>query len=284
MEIKGLNNSHNHPDVKSLRQHYEDDYPFSFESIDYKNAHLRDRLRWIQINANLSRYARGQGDLLLDVGCGGGAVLRLYGKQAIGIDISSRLIRELNKSFKKEGLNYANFVVADAEYLPFKEHSIDLVVCSETVEHLPHPDMCVGEIERVINNFAIITVPNMFEFEAIQASGLKIHDFYHKIYKFFNKKKESPIEHFYREHLNRKTLFQWKSFFDFNGLYCLYYRSICLLPYLHFFDKIIEMKVYSSKIISKIAYVLDALLGGQIFFNCLGQYTLFVCETKNKRI
>ncbi len=48
-------------------------------------------------------------------------------------------------------------VVADANNLPFPDHSFDLIICLETLEHANNPWMMTAEIQRVVKkNGAII--------------------------------------------------------------------------------------------------------------------------------
>jgi SAM-dependent methyltransferase len=55
-----------------------------------------------------------------------------------------------------------NLVVGDAQFLPFKEDSGDILVCSETLEHVPDYEKAFGELIRVTkkSGYLCLTVPN----------------------------------------------------------------------------------------------------------------------------
>lgn len=71
-----------------------------------------------------------------------------------------------------------NFILTDAENIPIKNGGVDFVICTEVVEHLPHPESCFREISRILkkDGFAYITTPNRQEIFAhgINASIRKI--------------------------------------------------------------------------------------------------------------
>jgi ubiquinone/menaquinone biosynthesis C-methylase UbiE len=100
---------------------------------------------------------------LLDIGCGDGVYEKLLPKDVlaktkiIGVDFS---IEQLKKASKY--LDETHRVDLDSEKLPFKNGSIDLVICSEVLEHLFFPEKILAEIYRVLKSdgILILTVPN----------------------------------------------------------------------------------------------------------------------------
>lgn len=77
-------------------------------------------------------------DSLLDVGCGTGPVVELLAKKYpekhfIGLDITPAMI-EVAQS---KGLSNAEFVVGDAENLPFGDGHFDAVLCSNSSTTTP---------------------------------------------------------------------------------------------------------------------------------------------------
>jgi ubiquinone/menaquinone biosynthesis C-methylase UbiE len=73
----------------------------------------------------LSRVALETGQLVLDLGCGAGAFLRLVadrGGRAFGIDASEALI-----AFARQRLPAADLRVGDMESLPYEDDTFDLV-------------------------------------------------------------------------------------------------------------------------------------------------------------
>lgn len=87
---------------------------------------------------------------ILEVGCAGGhlsAMLSgLYPKAKItGIDVYKDAVNEATERYPQ-----LTFKVADAHKLPFKDNTFDLIVCSETIEHVVDPPKVLWEIRRVM--------------------------------------------------------------------------------------------------------------------------------------
>jgi ubiquinone/menaquinone biosynthesis C-methylase UbiE len=101
---------------------------------------------------------KGSYDNVLDVGCATGKFLNLVNaKNKIGIDISRKVLLIAKKKHKK-----INFVIASAEFLPFKNNVFDLVTCFDVLEHVSNQKKVLLEIYRVVkkNCRVIITIPN----------------------------------------------------------------------------------------------------------------------------
>lgn len=97
---------------------------------------------------------------ILDVGCGEGFTLERLRKQKIGerlegIDYLKTAIdigkKEHPKLILKHGTAYA---------LPYKDNTFDVVICSEVLEHLEHPEKALEELRRVTKKYAVLSVPN----------------------------------------------------------------------------------------------------------------------------
>ncbi|ORX81870.1 putative methyltransferase type 11 [Anaeromyces robustus] len=96
-------------------------------------------------------------DDFLDIGCGIGNSIELLLKEFpeshfIGLDIAEKMI-ELAKK-KKLSPEHTEFIIGDAENLPFDGHSphqsFDVVICKETFHHFPHPEKFFTEVYRVL--------------------------------------------------------------------------------------------------------------------------------------
>ena len=93
--------------------------------------------------AGLKRGAR-----IADLGCGSGVftgLLRELGFKPVGLDISPKLIA-LGRSRYPD----LEFLEGDAEHLPFPSSSLDGVLLSGLVHHLPDPSRCAAEVFRVL--------------------------------------------------------------------------------------------------------------------------------------
>ncbi len=88
---------------------------------------------------------------MLDAGCGTGAVIALLAekypqKNYTGIDLSPQMIA-VAKAKKTEG---ARFLCGDCEKLPFEADSFDVITCSMSFHHYPHPVDFFRSCERVL--------------------------------------------------------------------------------------------------------------------------------------
>ena len=97
----------------------------------------------------------GEGDAVLDVGCGTGeetqALRALVGARgrAVGVDSSERLLAEARRRAAAAGVE-AEFVVADANALPFGDDEFDACRCDRTLQHLEAPAGALAEMRRVV--------------------------------------------------------------------------------------------------------------------------------------
>ncbi len=88
------------------------------------------------------------GDLVLEVGCGTGfttlGIAKKVGEERIfGVDLS---LEQINKAKRKLG---ANFILGDAENLPFKDKTFDSAISAGSIEYWPNPLKGISEMVRV---------------------------------------------------------------------------------------------------------------------------------------
>jgi SAM-dependent methyltransferase len=88
------------------------------------------------------------GARVADLGCGSGVftnLLRQRGYDVVGLDISPKLVA-LGRT-KYPGLE---LIEGDVEALPFADATLDGVLLSGLVHHLPDPSRCAAEVFRVL--------------------------------------------------------------------------------------------------------------------------------------
>lgn len=88
-----------------------------------------------------------QGDLVLDVGCGGSENGRYISQFAyyVGTDISSMAIK-MGMDYKNENFD---LVRSNVEMLPFIDNSFDVVLSTHSLEHFLNPKKVIDEMYRV---------------------------------------------------------------------------------------------------------------------------------------
>lgn len=110
------------------------------------------------------------GNIALDIGSGPGRLTELLSSKfnfVIGVDISQVAVRLAWRCcrFKQK----CNFVVCDANHLPFKSNSLDIIVMSEVLEHLYSEQQlfALKEVRRLLQPSGqfILTTPNRLYFE-----------------------------------------------------------------------------------------------------------------------
>jgi ubiquinone/menaquinone biosynthesis C-methylase UbiE len=94
------------------------------------------------------RYCKGK--TVLDIACGEGYgtnILAGDAKQVTGVDIDQKVIDHASAKYKSANIAFRK---GNAVEIPVEDHSMDLVVSFETLEHLEAQDEMLGEIKRVM--------------------------------------------------------------------------------------------------------------------------------------
>ena len=96
-------------------------------------------------------------DIVLDVGCGDGNLLRRVEDNiiAVGVEFSSVRARRA----KEKGLE---IIISDTEQLPFKDGAFTICFAIEVLEHVSAPKKMIHELDRVSSQRArvIVVTPN----------------------------------------------------------------------------------------------------------------------------
>jgi ubiquinone/menaquinone biosynthesis C-methylase UbiE len=131
---------------------------------DYDELHTEGRLVqrdsfywWL-----LGLLSPRPGQLLLDVSCGQGALVRFateVGLLSAGLDLSDAAVAEAAQQSPS-----ALVSLADAERLPFGDNTFDHVTNIGSVEHYFDPPRAVGEMARVLrpDGLGLVLLPNTF--------------------------------------------------------------------------------------------------------------------------
>lgn len=143
----------------------------------------------VEASIHLNRYAVArpfcQGAHVLDAACGegyGSYLMKTWGAQSVtGVDISEYAINRALNYFKDKNLNY---IQHDVLSLPFDDHTFDLIVSLETIEHVNNSEEFLREIKRVLKpgGTIILSCPNDNYY--YEKDNL-INPFHKKAYNFF---------------------------------------------------------------------------------------------------
>jgi SAM-dependent methyltransferase len=132
--------------------------------------------RWIVRsieNARVSRVLRlldaGPSHTVLELGSGAGNVIeRAAGGKKFALDLSRRMSQRALKRLGRK----ASVVQADGEAIPFRDATIDRVICSSVLSHALNPEKLLAESFRVLKPGGRLVVS--VSTEASIERGLKI--------------------------------------------------------------------------------------------------------------
>ena len=105
------------------------------------------------------------GQRVLDLGVGTGFSLPLYPQhaQVIGVDLSSKMLREARKKVLRERLVHVNLMEMDAAHLAFPDNTFDCVIAAFVISVVPDPLQALAEIKRVSKPDGHIVIINHFQ-------------------------------------------------------------------------------------------------------------------------
>jgi len=120
-------------------------------------------IRWIErrrLTAIRRLVAPQPGERLLEVGCGGGHVLRLFPEcQLTGVDVSGEMLAKARRNL--QGLR-TDLFKGELRELDLPPQSFDAIVCSEVLEHVVNPVEQLHQMQRLLHpdGRIIVTLPN----------------------------------------------------------------------------------------------------------------------------
>ena len=95
----------------------------------------------------------------LDIGCGENPyIFHEHLNNYIGMDIDISILKMVSQNLPNVSL-----ICASGSHAPFKDHSFDLVICTEVLEHLKNPEEVISEMSRVLTKGgkAIVSIPSL---------------------------------------------------------------------------------------------------------------------------
>jgi ubiquinone/menaquinone biosynthesis C-methylase UbiE len=111
-------------------------------------------LRANKVVSIVNKYTANDHVNILDVGCGTGLITRkLNSPHITALDINPWALERARLNVKNDNVN---FVLGDAEELPFSDGQFDIVVCTEMLEHIVRPDLALECIYRILKPEALL--------------------------------------------------------------------------------------------------------------------------------
>jgi ubiquinone/menaquinone biosynthesis C-methylase UbiE len=146
-------------DLKNRVQEYWDAHPcgtqftdLEWGSREFFDAVTRERYARQPFMADAVGFSRYSGKSLLEIGCGLGTDLMEFarnGARVTGLDLTHASVSLAKRRFQLETMP-GQFVVGDAENLPFPDQSVDVVYSFGVLHHTPDTRRAFGEVRRVL--------------------------------------------------------------------------------------------------------------------------------------
>ncbi len=135
---------------KAVKKHFEKIAPEYDKFKEKKRFYYNTLIKILQKNVS-----RGG---VLEIGCGTGSLLnRLDSDFAVGIDIAKNMIKIAKEKKSRENLY---FLVADAEFLPFKD-KFDFILMVDLIEHLDDIYTVFKQVRRLCNKNTKIVITSI---------------------------------------------------------------------------------------------------------------------------
>jgi len=135
------------------REHDIDDYYGRSSPL----IRLFERRRLAHIRRMMAPVA---GERLLEVGCGGGHVLRLFPQcQLTGVDVSGEMLRKARRNLRGLDVRLVKGELFDVDFEP---RSFDGIICSEVLEHVIDPESILEQMQLLLapGGRVVVTIPN----------------------------------------------------------------------------------------------------------------------------
>jgi len=110
-----------------------------------------------------------RGRNILDVGCGTGGISVAFaeeGGNVVGVDSGSTNLLNIKiaSARAKEEKTDIAFICGDAQRMPFRETTFNVILCNDVIEHIAEPRELAKEVSRALKPHGILylTAPNKF--------------------------------------------------------------------------------------------------------------------------
>ncbi len=144
------------PEQSELKQRIKDGWDLSApgftEVVVPTDLYEPGRSMWTKLI--LEKAPQGRRLKVLDVGCGPGVfsiLMAMAGHDAVGIDVSDRMVLEARKNSDKFGVS-PEFLVMDSDDMSFPDGEFDIIVSRDAMWVMPDPDKTMNEWFRVLKH------------------------------------------------------------------------------------------------------------------------------------
>jgi len=117
------------------------------------------------------------GERVLDLGSGAGTdslvAAQMVGEQGrvTGIDMTPAMLAKARAAAAEMGLANVEFVEAEAEQLPFKDESFDVIISNGVIDLIPDKDAVFSELHRVLARGGRLQIADVTIQNPVSAEG-----------------------------------------------------------------------------------------------------------------
>ncbi|MGB9714306.1 MAG: class I SAM-dependent methyltransferase [Candidatus Bathyarchaeales archaeon] len=114
---------------------------------------------------------------VLDAGCGTGLLFEHVAPKAemvVGLEVSRKTL--LKAKERARGFRNVHLVMADADFMPFRDCAFSTVFAFTLIQNMPDPVKTLEEIGRVVEDSAQIVVTGLKKIFSLQAFENLLHD------------------------------------------------------------------------------------------------------------
>ena len=115
--------------------------------------------------------ALAKDSVVLDLACGegyGAHLLAQHAREVTGVDCDAKTVAHAQRTYQRANLRY---VLGDATAVPAPDHSFDLVVSFETLEHLAEQEQMLDEFRRVLKPDGVLLISSPDKAQYSDATG-----------------------------------------------------------------------------------------------------------------
>jgi len=113
--------------------------------------------------------------IVLDIGSGpmGGILNFINSKKKISLDPLNKEYVENFKDFYKTDFEY---IVGSGEKIPLPDNSVDLVTCTNALDHAENPELIIKEIKRVLSKSGYVAMVFCISLASIHPHPAHVHN------------------------------------------------------------------------------------------------------------
>ncbi|GEM_PF-1722489 len=262
---------------QDIKEYYEweaqvyDQQKFYYENKNKIRSNYHNRRKSIIIE----EITKLQPSTIIDVGCSEGYYLSEFNKIhsinfACGVDISHSYIKKAKNRVR------SFYVVCNAENLPFRDKSFDLVLCSEMIEHTLQPVNVIKECARICSRYVVLSVPTDLHLPWIRIPVKLLQIDYGRDGKLEKDTEKKKIFDNHLHHFTPKQIVSWASNFSLipQSIIAVWFT---MMPYMAFFiNEKIPFLYHPLCLTVKCCLLLEKIFCHIYPFNNLGVNTVFV--------